>query len=222
MGEVVVGIIGVNLSEGSSVPPSVADDRTIFIEEALLIDSASRTIKEATLNGFSIENSAVIVGVDTLVDDWKERFFKNVLADGPVGASPIEFPFTSPNALSARLSIRFGIKGEISTITSGALSFLKALIYSAELVSSGISDGVLVGGVSKGKAITLYLGRGSGDIIIDDFCERKSDGVLLNSIEESFSSFINALEDACSSEDATSVRHVFNDKYGNSVLFSIK
>ncbi len=212
-----IWITGVNVIDDTAELAEASQERTVFTEEALLIEAASLTIRQAARSG--LKPAALAVGVDGVVEGWQETFFKRVLVDGPLGASPLEFPFTSPNALAARLSIRFEIKGESLTVTSGSLSFLKALVHAAELVRGGIAEEVLVGGVARGKVITLLVGSGQGEFCLEDFGELGGAEQSLYSIGESFGAFTRALGNVRSCEFSEQPIVSFGDSFGSSVYF---
>lgn len=52
------------------------------------------------------------IGIDAAIEDIKDEYFSGVLSEGILGASPLLFPFTSPNALAAQVSIAFDLRGE--------------------------------------------------------------------------------------------------------------
>ncbi|MCP3677380.1 MAG: hypothetical protein GY721_07270, partial [Deltaproteobacteria bacterium] len=210
-------ISGVIVLDDTSKLRQVSKERTVFTEEALLIEAASQTVSQAISE--EVQPTALVVGVDGIIEGWQEAFFKRVVVDGPLGASPLEFPFTSPNALAARLSIRFGIRGESLTITSGPLSFLKAIIYASELVRAGIAKVVLVGGVASGKVMTMLVGSLLGELGIEEFGEQGKATHILRSIEESFDAFITALGKTRQCELSKRPRFSFGDSSGNSVHF---
>ena len=129
--------------------------RTVYNEERCLI----RAVEAATasLEGTFLEGAALAVGVDRVVEGWKEEFFTGVATEGPLGASPLIFPYTSANALAARLSIVLAVRGETVTISSGALSFLKAVAAAWALVGSGAAPMAIVGGVTVCEAVAVVL-----------------------------------------------------------------
>lgn len=213
-------ITGVKVVDNTAEVAEASKERTVFAEEALLIEAASQTVRQAARRG--LKPGALVVGVDGVIEGWQEVFFKRVMTEGPLGASPMEFPFTSPNALAARLSMRFEIKGESLTITSGPLSFLKALVYASELVRGGIAEAVLVGGVAAGKAITLLVDSARGEVCIEDLGERVSGEQSSCTIEESFDAFTRELGKARSDGSAEQRSFLFSDSSGHAVYFRFR
>lgn len=158
-------------AQGSQAVPV----RAVTMEERLLLGSIGSALSFAGLTRPDIEGAGVIVGVDSAIDKVKESYFNGVVQDGPLGASPLLFPYTSPNALAARATIHFGIKGPDITIASGPLSFLKAVIYAYRLVSSGRLRHALAAGVTEGVSATICLGLEPSDLSISSVSESRGD-----------------------------------------------
>jgi hypothetical protein len=90
----------------------------------------------------------VVLGVEEGIDGIKARYYRGVLADGPLGASPLTFPLTTPNAIAARISILFDLRGETLTIGGGNVAGAQALGLAARAVRGGHSAMTLAGGVT--------------------------------------------------------------------------
>ncbi|HMK59997.1 MAG TPA: beta-ketoacyl synthase N-terminal-like domain-containing protein [Dissulfurispiraceae bacterium] len=75
------------------------------------------------------------LGIDDSIEDIKDEYFRRVLADGALGASPLLFPFTSPNALAAQISIAFDLRGEciVMPINGSCSNVIK---YATECIDS--------------------------------------------------------------------------------------
>ncbi len=157
--------------EGSQV----ALARTILAEERLLLGSIDSSLARAGLSRADIESAGIIVGIDSVIDKVKESYFKGVAEDGPLGASPLFFPYTSPNVFAARATIHFGIKGPDITIASGPLSFLKAVSYAYRLVSSGTTGLAVAAGVTEGIAAAMLIGLDQSDLSISSALESRVD-----------------------------------------------
>ncbi len=181
--------------EGDMTPP--VNTRTLLDEERLMLGSISASIAGCGLSKDDIERAGIIVGVDNAIDKVKESYFRGVVKDGPLGASPLLFPYTSANVLAARATIHLGIKGPDITIASGPLSFLKAVSYAYCLVSSGIIDLAIVAGVTEGIAVVVVLGLDRSDCFITGAVESRADGAqeinTSQSMSETFSLFEGAL-----------------------------
>lgn len=141
--------------EASASIETIRPVKTVIKAEELALAAASMALRQAGLD--NLENSAVVFGIDNAIDGCKAEFFKGLLQDGPIGASPLLFPYTSSNAITAQVTIAFGIKGEDITITDGALSFLKAICYGLELLNRGVIQSAIIGGISENEAMALVI-----------------------------------------------------------------
>lgn len=132
--------------------------RTFLREEELVLYACYQAISDASI---PVENGplsiGIVLGVDEGIDNYKSRFYDELISDGPDSVSPILFPFTSPNAITAQVSIAFGIKGENITLAEGALSSAKAIHYAVDLLSLGKVTTVITGGVTGDCAAMLIL-----------------------------------------------------------------
>ena len=73
------------------------------------------------------EEIGVALGVEEGIDGIKAQYYREILKDGPLGASPIVFPLTTPNTVAARISIALDLRGENVTMCGGTLSGAHAL-----------------------------------------------------------------------------------------------
>ena len=170
--------------------------KTVIKAEELALAALSAALKQ--IRNLELE-TGIVFGIDNAIDRCKEEFFKGLLAEGPICASPLLFPYTSHNAITAQATIAFGIKGEDITITSGASSFLKAIEYSFELLHRSVMKSVIAGGISENEAMVVVMERlapdeaqrkrGAGISLKEVTCFKNPlprDGVEIKSIEDSF------------------------------------
>ncbi|MBI3398276.1 MAG: hypothetical protein HY026_03455 [Deltaproteobacteria bacterium] len=220
-------ITGIGIcKEAPSALQTIKSVKTVIKAEDLALAATAMALKQAELD--SLENSAVIFGIDNAIDGCKEQFFKGLLQDGPIGASPLLFPYTSPNTITAQVTIAFGIKGENITITSGPLSFLKAVDYALELLNSGLIQSAIIGGVSEHEAMVIVaeiinagkLEKAFSEIIsYEDPIKYtpSSDKIVIRSIEDSF----RLLDTAIGKKDKV-VINAFNEHgYGVGLVIGI-
>jgi 3-oxoacyl-(acyl-carrier-protein) synthase len=92
----------------------------------------------------------LFIGIDESIEDIKDEFFEGIMADGILGASPLIFPFTSPNAISAQISIAFGIRGE-SILMPINRSCADMIQYCSDSVLTGHSAAALAGIIRTGN-----------------------------------------------------------------------
>ncbi|SNT37267.1 3-oxoacyl-[acyl-carrier-protein] synthase II [Asanoa hainanensis] len=72
--------------------------------------------------------------------------------------SPHVIPMTMPNAAAAALSIRYGLRGSASTVTTACAAGTDAIAAGARLVSSGAADVVVAGGADSSLTPTCIAG----------------------------------------------------------------
>jgi len=73
------------------------------------------------------EDVGIALGVEEGIDGIKAEYYRGILKDGLLGASPIMFPFTTPNTVAARISILLDLRGESFTLCGGTLSGAQAI-----------------------------------------------------------------------------------------------
>ncbi|RJQ51664.1 MAG: hypothetical protein C4526_09470 [Nitrospiraceae bacterium] len=90
---------------------------------------------------------SIYIGIDDAVEDIKDEYFNNILKEGMMGASPLLFPYTSPNALAAQASIAFDIRGE--SITVSVKDFCRDVIkYAVDCIVQGYTIMAVAGLIS--------------------------------------------------------------------------
>lgn len=158
--------------------------KTVIKAEELALAAVSTALKQAGISLISNSNRGpagycgVVFGIDNAIDRCKAEFFKGLLAEGPIGASPLLFPYTSHNVITAQATIAFGIKGEDITIASGASSFLKAIGYGYELLIKKAMKSVIAGGVSENAAMVIIM----ESLAPDEAQKKKEEGVCLREV----------------------------------------
>jgi len=105
-----------------------------------------------TSGGLSVpaggEEVGIALGVEEGIDGLKAEYYRGILKDGPLGASPMLFPLTTANTVAARISILFDLRGESFTLCGGSLSGAQAIGLATVAVREGRSRAVLTGGVT--------------------------------------------------------------------------
>jgi hypothetical protein len=94
------------------------------------------------------EDIGVALGVEEGIDGLKAEYYRGILKDGPLGASPIVFPFTTPNTVAARISILLDLRGESFTLCGGSLSGAQAIGLALAAVREARSRTMLAGGMT--------------------------------------------------------------------------
>jgi len=78
--------------------------KTVLKAEELSLAAVSSALKQVGNLGL---DTGIVFGIDNSIDRCKAEFFKGLLQEGPVGASPLLFPYTSHNAITAQTTIAF-------------------------------------------------------------------------------------------------------------------
>jgi hypothetical protein len=101
------------------------------------------------------ERIGFALGVDEGIDGIKAAHCLALRSEGPLGASPLAFPFTAPNAVTAQVSIALDIRGETFTVCGGQLSGAAALGLAMDVVRRGEASAMLGGGVTCVEKVFL-------------------------------------------------------------------
>jgi Beta-ketoacyl synthase, N-terminal domain len=94
------------------------------------------------------DDLGVALGVEEGIDGIKARYYQGVLKDGPLGASPLTFPLTTPNTIAARISILFDLRGETFTVGGGGVSGGQAMGLAVRALREERCAMALAGGVT--------------------------------------------------------------------------
>ncbi|WP_420263819.1 hypothetical protein [Candidatus Magnetominusculus dajiuhuensis] len=161
--EIVVTGMGYSYSDGHSIIEETLNSirqragKTRFIHD---IEKCAVTAVSFALDNAGIafpsgrDDIGLFMGIDDSVEDVKDDFFRGVLGDGIYGASPLMFPFTSPNAFSAQITIVFDIRGECVLMPVN-YSFEDVIKYAAVCIRNGYTKTAVSGGVLR-KGNNVY------------------------------------------------------------------
>lgn len=160
------GIKPVTLFDTSNIRCKLAGEISDFRPEELLGPKGLRNLDRTTLLAlcaaklclqdarFDVteENShdvGVVLG-STMGSIWSiSEFDKEGIRNGPKSVNPALFPNTVMNSPASQISIRFGIKGFNTTLSTGFTSSFDALEYAARFIELNRAGAVLVGGVEE-------------------------------------------------------------------------
>lgn len=118
------------------------------IEELAVLAAHEALSRSAITMPYRGEDLGVALGVEEGIDGIKARYYQGILKDGPLGASPLMFPLTTPNTIAARISILFDLRGETYTVGGGNIAGAHALGLAVQTLRDGYSTMVLAGGVT--------------------------------------------------------------------------
>jgi 3-oxoacyl-(acyl-carrier-protein) synthase len=128
--------------------------------ERLAVAAVGCALDDARID-FPICNSSIGIyfGIDDAVEDIKNEFFNGILKEAILGASPLLFPYTSPNTLPAQVSIVFDMRGEIITMPSKH-PFEDVIEYATECIEESYTTMAIAGGIAlTDKNISIQEGR---------------------------------------------------------------
>lgn len=136
--------------------------------ERLAVAAVGSALDDAGIDLFPVGDSmtGIYMGIDDAIEDIKDEYFNGILADGILGASPLIFPFTSPNALTAQVSIAFDLRGE--TILMPIYRTYSAVIkYAFECIAGNYTKRAIAGGITIGDHnLSVDEGRYVAEIFI--------------------------------------------------------
>ncbi len=92
------------------------------------------------------EKIGVVMGVSVNGVEIIEREAETLRTKGVKMMNPFGVPGALPNAAASHIAIEFGIKGKVSTISTGCSSTLNAIGYAHELIKYGKTDMIICGG----------------------------------------------------------------------------
>jgi hypothetical protein len=123
--------------------------RLIHGIEELAILAAHEALRRAGVPmPYRGDDLGVLLGVEEGIDGIKARYYRGILADGPLGASPLTFPLTTPNTIAARISILFDLRGETLTLGGGNVAGAQALGLALRALRDGQTAMALAGGAT--------------------------------------------------------------------------
>ena len=128
------------------------------------------------------EGVGIALGVDEGIEGIKARHCLAVQSDGPLGASPLVFPFTTQNAVTARVSIDLDLRGEMFTLCGGSLSGAAALGVALNTIRRGGATAMLAGGATSVEKVFLDALAAAG--VLEGGSERDGAGILVLARED--------------------------------------
>jgi len=155
----------------------------------LVCSAAKLALNDAGLiiNGENSDQVGVSIGATFGSLHSISQFDRVGLTEGPRFVNPSHFPNTVLNSPASRVSIRFGIKGFNTTISTGFCSGMDSLIYASDFLRLRRVDAVLAGGVEELCEETFQgfhmLGCLSGSDGTEQVCcpfDRRRNGVVLS------------------------------------------
>lgn len=160
--------LGPRLSAALAALPQGGSPARLFhpIEETTFVAATEALARAGVAAPVGGDGVGIALGVEEGIDGIKARYYQGVLRDGPLGASPLAFPLTTPNTVAARISILLDLRGESLTVCGGSLSGAQAIGLALEALRAGRSGAVLAGGATAVEQEFLdalcHVGRPDG------------------------------------------------------------
>ncbi len=125
--------------------------RTLDRSTRFICSSAKLALDDAHLDITEDNTNSIGVSVGTTFGSLHSisQFDREGLTEGPRYVNPSLFPNTVINSPASQISIRFGIKGFNTTISTGFCASLDALIYASDFIKFKRAEAVLAGGVEE-------------------------------------------------------------------------
>jgi 3-oxoacyl-[acyl-carrier-protein] synthase II len=125
--------------------------RTLDRSTLLLNTATKLALQDASLeiNEGNTENIGVSVGTTFGSLHSISTFDRTGLTEGPKFVNPSLFPNTVINSPASQVSIRFGIKGFNTTISTGMCASADSIIYAMDFIKLGRASVVVTGGVEE-------------------------------------------------------------------------
>jgi 3-oxoacyl-[acyl-carrier-protein] synthase II len=90
------------------------------------------------------ERTAIVLGTAYGCHATNEEYYRGVVRDGTLGASPRLFAYTLPSSPIGEVSIHYGVRGPTLALANGLTSGVDALAEAVALVVDGRADRALV------------------------------------------------------------------------------
>lgn len=151
MKNVITGVSRIRIHELDDIMPDLSERtqalRYVCELERLTVYAVELVLKEAGIK-IPVEKDTIgiYIAIDDTIEDIKNEYLRNIIGEGLLGASPLLFPFTSPNALAAQATIVFDIRGE-SIVMPCRESMKNIAEYADDRVSQGCMEMAITGGI---------------------------------------------------------------------------
>lgn len=152
----ITGKSRISSNEVERVLPSLSEKirtfRFVHELERLVVAAFELVLNDASIEvPVGTDGTGIYLGVDNCIEDIKNKFLLDIIKEGVLGASPLLFPFTSPNSLAAQAAIMFDIRGE-SMIFPVERPEIRTILYADECVAAGYAHRAIAGHVFRESA----------------------------------------------------------------------
>jgi hypothetical protein len=151
MKNIVSGASSICMNDLSRIVPDLSERtkalRFVCELEKLTVAAVELVLGEAGVDvPVGKETLGIYIGIDDAIEEIKNEHLGNIIKEGLLGASPLLFPFTSPNALAAQATIVFDIRGE--SVVMPIKGSMKSIIeYADACVADGYMEMAIAGAI---------------------------------------------------------------------------
>lgn len=118
--------------------------------------AASLALKDAGMVSRISKSTAVIASTVSGSVDVDHAYFRSVLPQDGLLASPNLFAYTLPNCMLGEISIRYGLTGPTMVVSQTTPDMLSGILAGVKLISYGLCEGVIAGYCNT-EACTNYI-----------------------------------------------------------------
>ena len=118
--------------------------RLDYYNKAGLI-AASLALKDAGLDSHISASTAVIASTVSGSVDVDHAYFRSVVPQGGLLASPNLFAYTLPNCMLGEISIRYGLTGPTMVVSQTMPDMMSGILGGAKFISYGLCKEVIAG-----------------------------------------------------------------------------
>jgi nodulation protein E len=180
-----------NVSVGGAIPEP--DPRTLVEPRrramldrfsVLALVAAEQALKQSglTMEGEIAERTACIVGVGVAGWEAIEESYRRVFLEGGKRTNVFTVPKVMPGAASSQVSMAYGLRGPVFTVSSACSSSNHAIATAVSLIRSGIADVALAGGTEAPLVYGILKAWEAMRVLAPDTCrpfDRNRKGLVL-------------------------------------------
>jgi len=107
--------------------------------------TASLALKDARLDSRISASTAVIASTVSGSVDVDHAYFRSVVPQGGLLASPNLFAYTLPNCMLGEISIRYGLTGPTMVVSQTTPDMISGILGGVKFISYGLCEAVIAG-----------------------------------------------------------------------------
>jgi 3-oxoacyl-(acyl-carrier-protein) synthase len=114
------------------------------------------------------ERTAIVFGTAYGCHATNEEYYRGVVREGALGASPRLFAYTLPSSPVGEISIHYGVRGPATALCNGLTSGLDAIAEAVALIEHGRADRALACAADVATPLLARLLAGAGPSPYDE------------------------------------------------------